>query len=164
MFDKLPAVKTPTPERKRWVVGRLPWRRSRRYRLAIADASGSVAVEFALLLPVFLSLVIGTVEIGRVLYTTHALGYAAREGVRYAMVRGADNPTPATTTNIEDIVKARATALDPAKMVIAVTYAPDNSPGSLVTVQVTYDHEFFMPFYSFESINLTNSSQRIVTY
>ena len=142
------------------------WRlcdRTRRHGLGIADASGATAVEFALLLPVFIGIVFGLIEIGRVLYTNHSLDFAVREATRYAIVRSATSPTPATTTNIEDVVKARTTGLDPAKLAVAVSYAPDNSPGSVVTVQVSYNYQFLIPMYLVEPISLTSSSQMIVT-
>ena len=53
--------------------------------------NGSVSVEFALLLPVFLILVVGGVHFGRVLSTRHRLSDATGVATRSAAVRGITN-------------------------------------------------------------------------
>ncbi|MDB4874253.1 MAG: TadE family protein [Gemmatimonadetes bacterium] len=50
------------------------------------DEDGAVAVEFALVVPVFLLMVFGIVDLGRAYYTVNNLVSAAREGARYASV------------------------------------------------------------------------------
>jgi Flp pilus assembly protein TadG len=49
---------------------------------------GSVSVEFALLLPVFLVLIVGGVHFGRVLTTRHRLSDATGYATRAAAIRG----------------------------------------------------------------------------
>lgn len=51
---------------------------------------GAVAVEFALVLPVFLMLVLGIFEFGRAFNIQVSLSEAARESARYAAVRSAE--------------------------------------------------------------------------
>jgi len=65
---------------------------------------GQSVVEFALILPVFLLLLLITVDFGRLFFTTIQLTNAAREGANYA----ATNPTD--TVNIEARVLAEANA------------------------------------------------------
>lgn len=55
-------------------------------------------VEFAILLPIFLLVVLGIFDLGRVIYTLSALHNAAREGARYGAVNYCD----------EDGIEARA--------------------------------------------------------
>ena len=43
---------------------------------------GAAAVEFGLIAPVFLFLLLGTIEIGRLLWTQNALNYAVQEAAR----------------------------------------------------------------------------------
>jgi hypothetical protein len=45
---------------------------------------GGVAVEFAVLLPLFLVLVFGVIDFGHAWYMDHMLSNASREGARYA--------------------------------------------------------------------------------
>ncbi len=46
-------------------------------------------VEFALILPIFLLIVTGLVDLARAVWQENTLAYAAREGTRYAIVHGA---------------------------------------------------------------------------
>jgi Flp pilus assembly protein TadG len=50
--------------------------------------AGQSLVEFALVLPIFLLLLFGLIDIGRYVYTANALNEAAREGARYGSVAG----------------------------------------------------------------------------
>lgn len=56
---------------------------SRRTRLLL-DRSGSAAVEMALILPLVLALLFGSVELGNYFYDEHILVQAVRDGARYA--------------------------------------------------------------------------------
>ncbi len=161
MRSGIPALKTRTEAPGRWLLARRLRGWTRRHRLGIGDASGNAAVDFALVLPFFIALVIGLIEIGRVLYTDHTLDHAAREGVRYAIVRGANSPTPALSSDIVTVVKSRATPLDPAKVGVAVSFDPNNRPGSAVAVQVTYFYEFLMPV-PFGPINLASAARMTI--
>jgi Flp pilus assembly protein TadG len=57
------------------------------------DARGAAIVEFAVLGPVLLGLLLGIVEVGRMFYVRQALEYATEEAARYYML----NPTSAST-------------------------------------------------------------------
>jgi len=62
------------------------------------EDSGQTLVEFALILPVFLLVVFGLIDVGRLVYTNSALSQAAREGARLAAAEAAwigDTTTPA---------------------------------------------------------------------
>lgn len=52
------------------------------------DRGGQALVEFALVLPLFLTLVLGIFDIGRVIWAHNSLENAAREAARYAIVHG----------------------------------------------------------------------------
>lgn len=60
---------------------RLNWKHSR------CAAAGQSVVEFALLLPLLLLLVIGVVDLGRVYFSYITVTNAAREGARYGAAR-----------------------------------------------------------------------------
>lgn len=57
---------------------------------------GQGLAEFALVLPVFMLLVLGVIDVGRVIWATTSLNSAAREGARFAIVHGgtASDPCP----------------------------------------------------------------------
>ena len=55
---------------------------------------GQSLVEFALILPVLVLLLVGTFDLGHVVWTNDALANAAREAARYAIVHGGSESTP----------------------------------------------------------------------
>jgi hypothetical protein len=59
----------------------------RRFRLS-DDERGQGLVEFALVLPIFLLVIFGIIDIGRVIWATDNITNAAREGARYASIHG----------------------------------------------------------------------------
>ncbi|MEZ5362897.1 MAG: TadE/TadG family type IV pilus assembly protein [Bryobacterales bacterium] len=105
-------------------------------------------VEFALTALLLFILAFGAFEIGRAIWTFSTISYAAKEGVRYAMIHGADNAGVSANGNaftqtdvesqIEDVVKSAAPGLDPAALIIHTTWTPNNIPGSKVKVSVEY--------------------------
>ena len=57
-------------------------------------------VEFAFVLPIFLLVVTGLIDVARAVWEENTLAYAAREGTRYAIVHGAGgNPRVGPVTN-----------------------------------------------------------------
>ena len=59
------------------------------------DEKGSVAVEFAILLPLFIMFVWGAIEFGLAYYTQEVLTNATREGARAGIVQTLPKPTVA---------------------------------------------------------------------
>ena len=79
------------------------------------DEAAQSLVEFALILPLFLLIVTGLLDVARAVWQQNTLAYAAREGTRYAIVHGsAGNPVVGpcssclnpTTNNLGNIVSA----------------------------------------------------------
>jgi Flp pilus assembly protein TadG len=77
---------------------------------------GAAAVEFALVAVVFFMLLIGIVEMGRVLFTWNAAAEATRYGARVAVVCPKDDP--AILSRMQKIMPALTAAN------VAVTYLP----------------------------------------
>ena len=71
---------------------------------------GQALVEFALIIPIFLLMLFGIIDIGRVIWANDALSNAAREGARFASVRGnnTDIVMPATKQDIRDATRGIA--------------------------------------------------------
>jgi Flp pilus assembly protein TadG len=107
-----------------------------------AQEHGQSLVELALVLPVLLLLLLGLVDFGRVYYATVSLYDAAEEGAIYAAAfpddaLGAQQRASEATTGLITLTVAD---VDP-----PVFAADSHTPGSAVTVTVTYDFYFYTP-------------------
>ena len=108
-----------------------------RVRRFCARQEGTAMVEFAAVSVVFLMLLFGVIEFGLAAWQVNSASSDAREGARYAVVRGANSGRTATPDSVANFVKSRTT-LDPSKVRVYVTWTPDKRPGSLVTVSVAH--------------------------
>jgi len=81
-----------------------------------ARYSGATAIEFALVLIVFLMFLLAVVDFGRMLFTWNAATEATRAGARYAVV--------CDSTANEDAVRARMQSLLPQITDIGVAWTP----------------------------------------
>ena len=114
------------------------------------DTAGSPAVGFAIVMPILVALCFGAIDGGRAMLTFNSVERLARDGARYASVRGSESPSPTTEDNVTDYLKGRATGLDNAKLGVNITWTPDNDPGGVVAVQVTYAFDsLFLPLDTF---------------
>ncbi|HET7456669.1 MAG TPA: TadE/TadG family type IV pilus assembly protein [Gemmatimonadaceae bacterium] len=66
-----------------------------RRRNFVRDERGAAMVEFAIVLPVLVVLVLAIIDFGRLLFLYNNLANAVREGARFAAVQ---QPDPCTTT------------------------------------------------------------------
>lgn len=117
-------------------------------------------VEFALVVTViFLPLVFGVIEFGRLSYLKTTVTAAAREGVRYLIVHGAASGAIADSAAVANYVKGR-TQLSP--IVVKPTWTPGKEPGDTAKVQVTYT---FVPIVRlFPSKTITSTSKQIIAF
>jgi Flp pilus assembly protein TadG len=99
---------------------------------------GSAAIEFALVVPFFLSVCLGAIELGRFVAMQQALTEAVFAGGRFAIVHGADSATPASTSTIASTVQGNGGILTAASITANVSFSPDNNPGSTVTIAASY--------------------------
>ena len=103
---------------------------------------GQSLIEFALILPVLLILLVGVFDIGRAVMLSETLNTAVREGTRYAIVNGALSPSPSgpaplTSTAIDTQVRRYTTGIN-STITITITWPDSNSNrGSEVTVVAT---------------------------
>ena len=101
---------------------------------------GSVAVEFAILLPLFIMFVWGAIEFGLAYYTQEVLTNATREGARAGIVQAVPKRT---VTDIQSIVTAYVTTAGLSTTGLSTTVAGAGGafPAPL-TVTSTYPHRF----------------------
>ena len=105
---------------------------------------GAVAAEFAIVLPVLLLMIIGTMEFGLMMYGREVVTNATREGARYGIV--AQSPP---VTSSEMITQATnyltGTGVSPARVTFSVP-ACCGATGTPVTLAAVYRYQWFVPY------------------
>jgi Flp pilus assembly protein TadG len=102
--------------------------------------SAQSMVEFALVGPLFFLVLLGTIEMGRLMWTSHELSNGTREGARWASVRGERSGENITNANVETIILDRTSALDSTLTVVLSYPDGDKEPGSKVRISTAYDY------------------------
>jgi Flp pilus assembly protein TadG len=108
------------------------------------DERGAVAVEFALLLPVLLTILFGTIEFGMIMYSRELITNASREGARAGIVQVLPKPTSGDITTIATNY-LNGTGINPSDVNVTVTGAGGASPATL-TVSATYNYPWLVPY------------------
>ncbi|HUA34912.1 MAG TPA: TadE family protein [Candidatus Binataceae bacterium] len=125
---------------------------------------GATAVEFALLATPCLMLIFAIVNFAVALYTYDFVCYTAQEAARYAIVNGATSPSPATAANIETYVDGLVVGvLNTNQLSVNTTWNPNNKPGSVVTVQVSYVYQPVASFVSSANITMTRTAAMVIS-
>jgi Flp pilus assembly protein TadG len=160
------------------------WRASRSGR----DDRGSTLVEFAIVVIVFLTIVLGIMDFCRFLYTYHFVSEVAREGTRYAVTRGSTYSTACSSTttfacyatagNITTFVESLSPpGIESGSLTVDATWpgalsnatgsctttansttGVDDNPGCLVEVKVSYPYKFMFVFLPGSATTWTVSS------
>jgi len=111
----------------------------------LRDERGASAVEFALIVPLLIVLVLGIAEFGHAFQVSGTLSAAAREGVRVMALQ--NDPVAARAA-----VRTAAPSLDPgvtdAQIVITPAVCPTTGPTTAtVRLTVTYPMPFLTHFF-----------------
>ena len=131
----------------------------------VHSGKGTTVVEYALVLPFFLLLVLGMIDLGWYFFVEHTLQYATREGMRLALVGRklmdeSGNPMSREASIIKTIKDNASLAVDPSSLSIYIfpignDYTdPANwenldpyagGPGSYMRVKTRYTYNFLTP-------------------
>lgn len=96
---------------------------------------GAAMVEMAFVLPIFLLLVWGVIDFGRLLFTANSMATAVREGARYAAVQASlADPSGVKTVVANAFTPFGSPAIDPALISVDVT----TTPGSVIVKVTNY--------------------------
>lgn len=107
---------------------------------ALSREAGQSLVEFALVLPLVLSILFGIVEFGRGFQSWLAITNAAAYGARTGAVG-------ASAVAIDTATRDAAASLDPVLLDVQIANA-QGPPGTAVNVQVTYDLPMITPIFA----------------
>lgn len=102
----------------------------------LRDERGAAMVEFAIAAGVFVTVLLGIMEFGFAAWEKNGVAADAREGARYAIVRGSESGRVTDSAGVADYVKSK-TSLDTTIQVVT-TWHPDKKFGSVVWVQVNH--------------------------
>lgn len=124
------------------------------------DRRGGAAIEFAFVAPVFIALMLGALELGRMYYVRQSMEYATEQAARYYSL----NPNAATTT-----VTSQLNGFLPGGISggVTVSYADTTSGCSgstsvtCTTLTVTYPFSYAQSFLGFAGKTLTATSQAV---
>jgi len=139
--------------------------RRRRSRDALRRSHpGQAMAEFALVLTPCLALFFGVINFALALYCYNFVCYSAQQAVRYATVHGSTAITPATSSSITSYVDALVVGvLKTNAMTVTTTWSPNNQPGSVVTVVVTYNFPPLTSLVSSVTIPLSRTAAMVIT-
>jgi Flp pilus assembly protein TadG len=150
-------------------------------RLCARGEQGSALLEMALSAIVLFAIVFGLMEGCLMLYTYHFVSEAAREGTRFAIVRGSsciDFPAPCPANQSSDIQtyiqNLNLPGIRPAAMTVTTIWpttgtsctpsvTPCNNPGNLVQVTVNYQFPLVVPFLRSTTVAMSSSSEMVIS-
>jgi Flp pilus assembly protein TadG len=116
-------------------------------RRAQRDTSGAAVVEFAMVTPLLLMLLLGIIEFGRIWNVRHAITDATREGARVAAVNNNRLTALAVQDSVRRTVQRRVitAALDTTKLTITWAQVGGQQPGTPATVTLEYNYQLLFP-------------------
>jgi Flp pilus assembly protein TadG len=122
------------------------------------DEEGQAAVEFALITPLLVVLLLAVIQVGVTFHDYVTLTDAARAGARKAIVARFSG---GTLTDAQQAVRDSGSDLTQSKLGVTVTDPTWNTAGSVVTVTATYPYEINIPLLgvSLMSGNLTATAK-----
>lgn len=128
---------------------------------------GQAAVEFALILPVFLLLIAGVIEFGRGFYTYSLLLQAVQEGARFGAVLGNYKNDTAIVNRVAqispggaaDTVTVSATQSATNNTVVA---AANRTRGNILTVNATTRYSAIIPFFPVGSFTMSGRASMVI--
>lgn len=114
------------------------------------DNRGSVVVEFAMLLPATLTLVLGVIQMGLQMHGYNALRAVAADTARYTIVQF-QNKTLLSASQIQEKAEALASnapyGLDADNLVVVTTTPASSIAGTKIySVQLTYQPQSILDF------------------
>ncbi len=154
-------------------------------RRCLRSEEGSAILETAMSIIIMLVFIFGVMETGFALYSYHFISEAAREGTRYAIVRGStagaacasynSSACKASTTDVTNYVKNIGfPGINPSDLTVNPVWSvypkgtscpgtpPCNSPGNQIAVTVQYNFHLNVPFIPPYTYALSSTAAMII--
>lgn len=110
--------------------------------MILKNQKGQALVEFALILPILLLVVMAILQFGMMLNSYLTIENASREGARAGIVGSSD-------AEIQQLIISTSPNLDPTNLTVSIT--PEEGlrkSGDTIIVEVSYNYEFVVPIIS----------------
>ena len=140
-----------------------------RRRLRLRDDRGQSFVEFTLILPMAVILILGVVDLGKAIAYSLDASHLANEGARFAVVNGCPGCNPTIPTALPNAIKNQAESAqlrNAASTQVCVSYPDgDGARGSRlkVTFAWSYDYIPILPVGNHHLDVTASSTMRIET-
>ena len=116
------------------------------------NEDGAAAIEFALVAPVFLLLVVGILQFGMALYANAGLRFGVEAAARYAQI----HPRP-TDSQISSMVTSSTFGLNTSQL-SGPTLTRGKANGlDYVDITASYNYQLAFPFVPAGAVNLTHT-------
>jgi len=137
---------------------------------------GSSLPETVIVMSVLLALMFGIIDFGRAMYTYSFVAQLARQGARWAVVRGSNctllDHCQAAQSDVQNYVQSLNEGATVSSSISVVTNWPGpaatcittHAPGCVVSVTVSYPFKFFLPWVLPGNLwSLSSTSQMVVS-
>ncbi len=132
----------------------------RRRRRRPGSQRGDSLLEFALMSAVFFMTIFGVTEFGRAIFDYNVVANAARDGARWAIVRGYTSSSPADEVAVKTYVRTRVYGMNAN---VTTTWSPDNKPGGVVSVTVSTNFTPLTSYIPIGTIAIRSTAQMVIT-
>jgi Flp pilus assembly protein TadG len=135
---------------------------------------GQVLAEFAVCSLAALTMLLGTIDLARGIYTYHLVSEGARLATRYAIVNGAASCAGGSPDPLLAYVTSESWGITASQLAVTTScpggntgctssVTPFNGSGCLVSVNVVYTFHFLTPLVSLLAIPMTSRSQMVIS-
>lgn len=128
-------------------------KRMKRRRFFNRKARGAAVVEFAVVLPLLLTILFGIIEYGWVFMVRQTLQTAAREGCRLSVLQTSVDPYTSVITRVNTVMQPTGLTFT-----ITMTHATPANPVETVEVSIPYNDVSLMGgFFGTKNYNLAGT-------
>lgn len=133
-----------------------------RFLTLARDTSGTVAVEFALVLVLFLSILFGIIAFGFQFAARIALSYAVAEGGRSAVagLTSTERQSRATAA-VDRVLTSFSPLIDPGRATVSVSSQGATPQGEAIEIDIDYEDDRFNIFPFLPALDATNSVKTV---
>jgi Flp pilus assembly protein TadG len=129
--------------------------RDRRRRQA-----GQSLIEMAFSIMIVLTLILSIINAGYGVFCYHTISYAARDAVRYAVVRGPNSSSPATTAQIQQVAVNAALGVNLSTSNVTVTWPTNAKISTMKDARVVISYPFQL-YMTPSTLTLTSTAQML---